>query len=364
MDTLGETKPIMYILMISPKVSGIGGVARHVTALIKRLRKKGFLVDVISIENTPHLPVKGLYNPSFSATSTLKALWWRFRGKHYDVAHGHNLPTWLGVKLAPASVKVLTQHGIYSESIQLLYGDLAGSVAKRLERAAVKRIDALTCVSGPVYKYYEEIGARACFIPNAIDLQELPNEKLRLFEKQVTYAGRLSYEKGFDVLLKATEFLDPRVHIVVLGSGLKKLEEQARVLSERLPNFHYLGYKSHEETLKIIAGSDLLILPSRAEGLPTVILEAMALKVPILASKIPGVTDIIDENCAILVEPGEPAALAKAVNRFVEDYPRELLERAYTRVKEKFDWDVVAEEYVKLYEELLSEKKINRKNMK
>ncbi|MEM1509361.1 MAG: glycosyltransferase family 4 protein [Thermofilaceae archaeon] len=346
----------MDILMISPKVSGIGGVARHVTALIKRLRKKGFLVDIISTENTLHLPVKGLYNLSFSATSTLKTLRWCLRGKHYDVAHGHNLPTWLGVKLAPASVKILTQHGIYSESIQLLYGNLAGSVAKRLELAAVKRMNALTCVSGPVYKYYKEMGARARFIPNAIDFQELPGEKLRLFEKQVVYAGRLSYEKGFDMLLEAAEFLDPRVHVVVLGSGLKKLEERAHVLSEKLLNFHYLGYRSHEETLKIIAGSDLLVLPSRAEGLPTVILEAMALKVPILASRIPGVTDVLDESCAALVELGEPAALAKAINRFVEDYPREMLERAYTRVKEKFNWDVIAEEYVKLYEELLTEK--------
>ncbi len=79
----------MDILMVSPKVSGIGGVARHVTALVKRLREnRGFLVDVISVENTPHLPVKGLYNPSFSATSALKALWRRLKGKHYDVAHG------------------------------------------------------------------------------------------------------------------------------------------------------------------------------------------------------------------------------------------------------------------------------------
>lgn len=129
-----------------------------------------------------------------------------------------------------------------------------------------------------------------------------------------------------------------------------------RASSEKLPNFHYLGYRPHEETLKVIAGSDLLVLPSRVEGLPTVILEAMALKVPILASKIPGVLDVVDEGCAVLVEPGEPVALAKAINMFVEEYPRELLEKAYARVRERFDWDVVAEEYVRLYEELLSEK--------
>jgi len=105
--------------------------------------------------------------------------------------------------------------------------------------------------------------------------------------------------------------------------------------------------------LKILAGSDALVLPSRFEGMQTVLLEAMALKIPIVATRIPGVLDVVDDSCAILIQPNDPKALSEAINRCLSGYPEKYISTAYEKVRMEFNWDVVSEKYVKLYMDLL-----------
>jgi len=339
------------VLIVSPKISGIGGVAQHVSKLIEGLRVRGFDVDVISIENTLHIPVKRLYNPSFAFFSAFKALFNRFGGVGYDVVHGHNLPTWFCIKISRARAKILTLHGIYSEQVATLHGGFLGYLSRRFEVYAVKKIDRLTCISRDTCNYYERLGVEVEFIPNAIDFNDLPSDSLRLYDKQVIFVGRLSREKGIDILLEALKYIDGDIHLLVLGSGpLKGMVTRA---CEVYSNLHYLGYQPRHECLRYIAGSDLLVLPSRIEGMPTVLLEAMALRTPIIASRIPGVVDVVDDETAVLVDVEQPLALARAINKYVSSYPKDFVDRAYERVSSEFNWDSVINRYVGLYESLL-----------
>jgi glycosyltransferase involved in cell wall biosynthesis len=343
----------MRVLMISPRVSGIGGVAQHVSSLIGRLRGMGFDVDYISTENTVHIPVKGLYNPSFSFSSFWKGLYRRVLGVEYDVVHAHNVPSWFCLKASRGRVKVLTQHGVYSQQISFLHGGFFGYIGGRLEKYALKRVDAVTCISKSVYEYYRGIGVNAFYIPNAIDFNDLPSDRVRFYDKQVVFIGRVSLEKGVDTLLKSLEYLGRDVHVLIIGSGTRDMESLINSHANRHPNLHFLGYKPRSECLKILAGSDILVLPSRFEGMPTVLLEAMALKIPIIATRIPGVLDVVDDSCAILIQPDNPKALAEAINNCLSGYPEGYISNAYERVKMEFNWDVVSEKYVKLYMDLL-----------
>ncbi|MEZ0345678.1 MAG: glycosyltransferase family 4 protein [Infirmifilum sp.] len=344
----------MKVLMVSPRLSGIGGVAQHVSKLVAELRGRGVEVETMSVEDTVHIPVKGLYNPSFALSALFRSFYKRLRGQGFDVAHGHNVPSWPAVQASSSQAKIITQHGIYSQQIELLHGRIFGRLGSWVEEKAIKSVDALTCVSRSTCEHYKSLGVEAYYIPNAVDLREMPQESLRLYDKQVVYVGRLSREKGFDILLEAAKRVDPSIHIVVLGSGVKELEEKARILSRRQSNFHYLGYKPREEALKVIRGSDLLVLPSRVEGMPTVLLEAMALRTPILASRIPGVLDVLDDSCAALIHPGDAGLLAKAITDYTYSYPRGLVERAYLKIITEFNWERVINEYLELYEQLLS----------
>ena len=339
--------------MISPRISGIGGVAQHVYSLMGRLRRMGFDVDYISTENTIHIPVKGLYNPSFSFSSFWKGLYRRIWGVEYDVVHAHNVPSWFCLKASRGKVKILTQHGVYSQQISFLHGGFFGYIGGRLEKYALKRVDAVTCISKSVYEYYRGIGVNAFYIPNAIDFNDLPDGGVRFYDKQVVFIGRVSLEKGVDTLLKSLEYLSSDVHVLVIGSGTRDMESLIHSQASKHPNLHFLGYKPRSECLKILAGSDALVLPSRFEGMPTVLLEAMALKIPIVATKIPGVLDVVNDSCAILIQPDDPKALAEAINNCLSGYPEKYISTAYERVREEFNWDVVSGKYVKLYVDLL-----------
>ena len=206
----------LKILLLSPRISGVGGIAQHVMRLARGLKEAGHEVELVSIETLGVKLRKGLANPSYSVLAALKS-----KGERFDIVHGHNLPSAPAVKLAKARARIVTLHGVYSRQIKLLYGDMLGSIAELFERWVLKGVDAVTAVSLEAVKYYHSLGLKAIHIPNAIDLSELPSEAERVSEPQVTYLGRLSKEKGVDILVKAA--LMGLRGIVVAGDGPMRL---------------------------------------------------------------------------------------------------------------------------------------------
>jgi len=332
----------MRILMVSPRVTGIGGVAQHVGRLVELLREDGHSVDVISIENTPHVPVKGLYNPSFTASSYLRALARRLGGASYDVVHAHNFPSWPAASASRAARRIITVHGIFSSQHRELHGSLAGSAAGRLERAWAGSADALTCVSRGACGHYSRYARRAVWIPNAVDPGAMPREGITIRDPQVVYVGRLSGEKGVDVLAEAAGLLPREATLVIVGSGDAGLLGRAL----ELPNVKYVGYQPHEAALRYIRGSRALVLPSRQEGMPTAALEAMAMGVPVVASDIPELRELSD-NLAFF-RAGDPRALAEAVSRVLtEGFPRAA--DAREEVERNYSWRSVYARYLEVY---------------
>lgn len=332
----------MKVLLIAPKVTGIGGVAPHVSKLRSLLLEGGHEVDVISVENVPHIPVKGLYNPSFTVSSYFKSLWLRAGGRKYDVAHAHNFPSWPAAGASDSRVKVITVHGIFSSQHRALHGRAAGSIAGWLERRWASGADVLTCVSEGSLKYYAQFSKRAVHVPNAIDMSSLPGESIRVAERQAVYIGRLSYEKGTDVLVKALDGVDGSITVLIIGSGRDELVREA---VRRHANVKYLGYQPHEIAMKYLRGSDALVLPSREEGLPTVLLESMALRVPVIASDIEEITRITRN----VVRARNSSELAEAINSVVLGGARPDVNGAYEEVKE-YDWNNVYRKYMEVYE--------------
>ena len=334
----------MKVLMISPRTSGIGGVAQHVSTLISRLRADGHRVDVLSIESLVHIPVKGLYNPSFTISSYMSALWGRLiNGRSYDVVHAHNFPSWPAAGASSAGRKILTVHGLFASQHQQLHGRAAGGLAGWLEGIWGDQASIITCISKGGLSYYQRMGRRTVWIPNAVDVRKMPTEGIRVGDRQVAFVGRLSGEKGIDVLIDALEHIDEGITVVVVGSG--RYEESVRLAAKRHGNLRYVGYQSHDIALRYIKGSDAIVVPSRQEGLPTVILEAMAMKVPVMASDIPEITDVSD--ALTVFRAGDPRALAEALNVGIRR--TDMIERAWKEVMEKYSWDIVYRKYLDTY---------------
>lgn len=338
----------MKILIISPTQSGIGGVAQHVQGLKEFLENEGNYVEIISSENTFTIPIKGLKNPSFMISSFIKS---KFT-KKFDIVHAHNIPAAFAMKNIKGK-KILTQHGIYSQQIDLLHGKTTGNLTSNLERNALKWADAITVISKEAHEYYTKLGFKTIQIPNAINLKNLPQDEDRRFEKQIIFVGRLSKEKGTETIMKISKKLPNDINLLIVGSGPES--EKIKKLSETLNNIHYLGYQTHENSIKLIRGSDILIQPSLHEGISTTILEAMACKTPIIASNVGGNKELISDNQnGFLINPESDDELIRKIMMILEDklLAKKFSEKSFELIK-NYEWSNIGQKYLKLYQSLL-----------
>ena len=338
----------MKILLISPTLKGIGGIAQHARDLIKFLKEHGHKVDIISSENIPTIPLKKLKNPSFLISSFLKT---KFI-KDYDIVHAQHPMAALAMKNVSGK-KILTIHGIYSEQIGILHGKSSSKLSNNFEKNAFTWADAVTAGSKEAYDYYSKLGSKVFFIPNAIDINSLPSGSDIRYEKQIIFAGRLSKEKGILTILECTKNLPKDIHLIIIGTGPE--ESTVTKSAKNSENIHYLGYQPKEKTIPLIRGSILLIQPSFAEGISATLLEAMACKTPIIATNIGGNKELLVHNkTGILIESGNSDQLLKEILEILNNKNRreEIAKSAYDEVQ-KYDWSNVVQLYLDLYNKLL-----------
>ena len=339
----------MKILLISPTSGGIGGIAQHVGGLSQFLTGVGHEVDILSSANTFTIPIKRLKNPSFMFSSFLKT---KFK-KGNDIAHAHHIIAALAMKNFSCK-KILSIHGVYSKNIDQLYGKTISNVSKKYEKMALNLVDAITVNSKEGYDYYTKMGFNVVQIPNAIDLNLIPKKSTKQFKNQLIFAGRLSKEKGIEILLETASQLPDNYHLLIAGSG--PLEEKVRKLSDEKTNVHYLGYQSKQNMLSLIRGSDLLIQPSLEEGISSTLLEAMACGTCILASNIEGISEIVENNkTGLLVEPNNKDELLNKILYLLPKKEKRLnLANEGLEMVKKYDWEVVGKLYLNFYESLLN----------
>jgi 2-deoxystreptamine N-acetyl-D-glucosaminyltransferase/2-deoxystreptamine glucosyltransferase len=170
---------------------------------------------------------------------------------------------------------------------------------------------------------------------------------------RVLFVGRLAPQKGVGTLVAAAGLLKhPSALVLLVGDGpeRKALEREAKRLGvgDRL---RFVGFVAHERLPAVLAHADLLVLPSLYEELGTVLLEGMQAGLPVVASETGGIPEVIEDGVnGMLVAPGEPEALARAIDRLLADrgLARRLSERAKERAKD-YDWEVLAERVLRVY---------------
>jgi glycosyltransferase involved in cell wall biosynthesis len=338
----------MRILMISPTISGIGGIAQHVEGLTKFLENKGNEVEIISSENTFTIPIKKLKNPSFMISSFFKS---KFK-KNFDIVHAQNPISSIAMKNVKGK-KILSLQGNYSKQISLLHGNTAGIISKKLEKNALKWADVITVPSKQMYEEYLKNGYNVSYVPNGIDISSFPKDEDRKYKKQLIFAGRLSKEKGILDLLKFIEIMSKDINIIIIGSGPEesKVKEAVKIFS----NVHFLGYQSKQNTIKLIRGSDMMIQPSIMEGgTSSSLLEAMACKTSIIATSVDGNKEtIIHMNTAYVVSVNNPIEINNAVNYLFDNPEKQkiIINNAYDLVYD-YDWARIGQKYLDIYNKL------------
>jgi len=155
-------------------------------------------------------------------------------------------------------------------------------------------------------------------VPCALDLRDFPNEPDDTRRnRQLVCIGRLCPQKAQTLFPDAIEPLSdafPDLKIVLVGDGETRPELEAKVASKGLgKHFELLGWCSNEEVRKRLGGARAMLLPSFAEGLPVSIMEAFALRKPVISTYIAGIPELVDSSCGWIVPAGDVPALTAAI---------------------------------------------------
>ena len=212
------------------------------------------------------------------------------------------------------------------------HSNVLGEIAKTTEENVLKWADKLTTDSKITQKTYKEkLGMDFEYLPSAIDttkLDEIPNIEKKY--KQIAYIGRDSYEKGIDIL-----------------RGIESKINGNVVYCTNLP---------WKEAMTILKSSTMLVVPSRMESLPTIVKEAFYLKIPVIATSVGGIPElIINEKTGILVPANDAESLLSAINSMLENHEKikKMTEAAFDFVNKNMTWNVWLPKYLDFYKKLL-----------
>lgn len=184
------------------------------------------------------------------------------------------------------------------------------------------------------------------------DFFEVSRDTAKTTER-LLYVGRLSAHKNVAGLLKALDLSSSKFGIDIVGDGECRKDLEDLAAAKNLDNVTFHGRLSRDEIRQFYATCAAFILPSFHEEQPMVLLEAMACRVPIIASKVSVLSNTID-GAAIVID-----STAEGIADGIEEFSRmesgdieAMVDRAFERVR-KFSWDAIIESYIDLYDEIL-----------
>lgn len=174
------------------------------------------------------------------------------------------------------------------------------------------------------------------------------------FSKRILFVGRLDAVKGVPLLLDAfAAVLDthPDSQLTIIGDGpaRAKLEERAKALGSTVT---FLGYQPQEEVARLLGETDIFVLPSFAEGVPVVLMEAMASRLPVIASRVAGIPELVEDGVSgFLVPPGDLETLTARLEELLCDPAlcAKMGEAGRAMVEAEFDIEREAARLVELY---------------
>lgn len=162
-------------------------------------------------------------------------------------------------------------------------------------------------------------------------------------KKYVLYLGRIKSTKGIDELLRAMPSIDAELNLV--GEGPDYEKNKKYILKNKIKNINFIGSKYGNEKILYLAASDCLILPSYTEGAPVVLMEAIAQNLPVVATNVGGIPEMIETNReGIIIKPKSISEIINSLKKILSWKKKDI--RKYA---EKYKWKNIIENTLKDY---------------
>lgn len=222
--------------------------------------------------------------------------------------------------------------------------------------------DRVICIDQKTYNFLADyssvIKSKLYLIPNCIDYS-FENESVKYSEKQniISFVGWVKKEKGVEELVGAflnLEVENWRLNLIgpVDQNFLNKLDDKYALSGKQ--NVQFMGNLDNSAVLLELSKSKIFALPSYTEGFPNVVLEAMATKNSIVATKVGAIPEMLENQAGILVDVADQKDLEKALNFLLQDYSLQCLlsENAFQRCREVYSIETVVNQYLSVWNSL------------
>ena len=331
----------MKIAMVGQFPPHVGGVGVHIHTLSKQLVSEGHEVYVITyphkdikdIDGIHVIGTKGLNIPGVRGLmfkiNAKKALNELLEKEDIDIIHGHYL-----FPAGAAAVEVGKEHGI--KNYVTAHGSDMFELYKKqpLMRSTLKKVlkdaDVVLAVSNALRHEIIATGVQGisnktklCW--NSVDIDKFSSNKNDSFKKEnkledkpiVLFVGNLIKRKNVDSLLEAKKITSSDYYLVIVGDGPEFKKLTKKVEDENIRDVIFTGSRNDVEN--IIPSCDVLVLPSFSESFGLVLIEALACGKPVIGSNVGGITEIINNDVGLLVDPNKVSSIAGAIDKLISD---------------------------------------------
>jgi glycosyltransferase involved in cell wall biosynthesis len=278
----------------------------------------------------------------------------RRQGWKPDVVHAHE---YVAGRVALLIGRVLRRSVVVSEHYSGFVEDNLNEHQKAMARDVFARADIVCPVSQDLERRLRVLTPEGRFetVANVIDesvFHPPAGPKHRRDDVSLVTVGQLIERKGHAQLVEALSVLEscPSATLTVVGEGPCGNELRSLTASLDLETrVRFLGGQPKHRIADILRGSDVFVLPSLSENLPCALLEALACGLPVVASRVGGVPEIIDDGLGVTVEPGSTHALAAGIDTVVSRLDRYDQTHIAATARSKYGYHAVAEQWSGVY---------------
>lgn len=305
-----------------------------VNKLLSKLEKE---LDVVHIQS-PLVPIIKTTKPT---VVTVHSTW------HYEAKFFSKIGDWYSL-----AVKLFKNSFIEYEMRLFSNADHFISISDTIKRE--------------LSHFYKIASSKISVIENGIDINKFSPKKGALINFKVISVGRFVYRKGFQDLISASQEVCskyPHAEIIIIGDGPLKEKLREQIYTQGLENnVRLLDSTSNDEIINQLRKSSMFVIPSYYEGLPLVLLEALACGLPVVGTNINGIKDLIDNGInGFLIPTESPKRMANAIINLFENtrLRNEMSKNARTSAK-RYDRSVLINKTIAVYENLHKEKLKNK----
>jgi glycosyltransferase involved in cell wall biosynthesis len=328
----GETGHQRVLHLIRPRPAGeVGGADLHIADLAEAQARRGDDVAVLSLGNSDYAELVRVRGVDTAVVHGSARSWYRglrdvVAGRRADIVHSHGYRadilaatlrfSYRGDGARPAFV--MSCHGFVRTG-------LAFRVLTRINEWCLRSADLIIAASAAEANRLAVVSGRTVrFIPNGIRMfvADRAVRPLERHEWTIGFVGRMAPEKRPDLFLRMAQLLMtalPEATFLLVGGGPQATA--MRNLADRLGlagRVRFTGH--HADVISLLDDVDVLVCSSDTEGTPRAVIEAMAAGIPVVATRVGGLPDLIaDGRTGILVPPGSAEHLAEAVIRLTRD---------------------------------------------